>query len=205
MTSAALEKTLLRCTKCGSNNLIHFPKPNINDELVCGACGERAITKEVAISNALSDGDLRGAAQLASTTFGDIGRKGLQAGLLLQPEAAALRHIQPCQRSHCHLIVTAGCRLSQRGHVGFHRLSARGERIVHTRLVALCPRTGSGNANEMWHQQKKVPTLRVQPLGRYGVRQTGRQEQKGPPSNRRQLLSNIRAQNKALLAGLRFG
>ena len=121
MTSAALEKTLLRCTKCGSNNLIHFPKPNINDELVCGACGERAITKEVA------------------------------------------------------------------------------------RLVALCPRTGSGNANEMWHQQKKVPTLRVQPLGRYGVRQTGRQEQKGPPSNRRQLLSDIRAQNKALLAGLRFG
>jgi hypothetical protein len=37
---------------------------------------------------------------------------------------------------------------------------------------------GSGNANEMWHQQKKVPTLRVQPLGRYGVRQTGCQEQK---------------------------
>ena len=37
---------------------------------------------------------------------------------------------------------------------------------------------GSGNANEMWHQQKKVPMLRVQPLGRYGVRHTGCQEQK---------------------------
>lgn len=77
MTLSAGDQTPLRCPKCGSNHLVHFPEPNINDELVCGACGLRAITKEVAISNALSNGDLRGAAQLSSTTFGDVARKSL--------------------------------------------------------------------------------------------------------------------------------
>lgn len=77
MTITASDQMTLRCPECGSDQLVHSGNPNFNDEVVCNACGTRQVVLATAIANAKSEGSHGLAAELASTAFGDVGRKSL--------------------------------------------------------------------------------------------------------------------------------